>query len=141
MNRYLRRGIQLSTRPYNPIGDHAMQQAKRSLLILMLCLMAALPAYAQDATEEATTEATSEATQESTAEVVEATAEATIEATQEVTAEVVEATAEATPEATPTPEVNEAAAEGISTLILLAGLGAVAVVGGLALMRERSRRS
>jgi hypothetical protein len=111
--------------------------------LLLFCLLiaglplvvAALPALAQDATAEATAEITAEATTEVTVEATAAVmAEMTMEATTEATAEIVPTVAP-----TPTPE-TEAEAEpvtGLTALMLLAGIGAVAAVGGVVVMRER----
>ncbi|MBZ0283870.1 MAG: hypothetical protein K8L97_24240 [Anaerolineae bacterium] len=50
-----------------------------------------------------------------------------------------EATAEATTAEAATAETEPAQATGLSTLVLLMGLGGVLIVGGTMLMRENSR--
>ncbi|MBI5668809.1 MAG: hypothetical protein HZC41_12455 [Chloroflexi bacterium] len=91
------------------------------LIVLILCLpLLALPAHAQEATAEPTAEATTSAavTAEPTAETT-TSAEATEAPTGTVTA---------VPTAAPEGETGEAPT-GLSTLVLLIGLGAVALVG------------
>jgi len=51
-----------------------------------------------------------------------------------------EASAEVTPEAPIEVVDEEGAASGITTLMLLLGIGAVLLVGGLALLRENAPR-
>ncbi len=114
----------------------------RILLLTLLCalLLTGTLTYGQEATETPTEEASAEAT---AAPTEEATAEATstpISEATEIPTE--EATAEAAAEVTavPTEEAAEPPAEvptgGVTTLVLLMGLGAVVAVGGLMITRN-----
>lgn len=125
-----------------------MKTWRIALFLLLFTLVLIVPVYAQETTPAA--DATAEATLETTVEAVitEPTADATVEAViTEPTAEVtVEATSELAvseaepPETTPVAGVAEETEEngfaGSPLLVLLIGLGAVAVVGLGTLMRE-----
>lgn len=107
-----------------------MMPIRKLLTVLTLCLLLtalAVPVFAQDATSEATTEATAETTD------LAPTAEATTESTG---ASEVTATVEAS-----SVESESTAPTGIGTLVLLVGLGAVVLVGGVMLARERTGRA
>lgn len=138
---------------------------KKSLLILVLALWCVLPVMAQDATEQPTIEATlgptatsladltaapsAEATIDLTlAATLESAAETTTEITAEVTAEAtteatVESAAEATVEATPDSAESETTATegssnpGIPIIVLLGGLGMLALAGGAIWWQDR----
>ncbi|MEP7290522.1 MAG: hypothetical protein ABI835_02010 [Chloroflexota bacterium] len=124
-----------------------MKTWRIALFLLLLMLVLIVPVYAQESTPaaDATTEATANATLEPS---VESTAEATVEATIDavISAPTAEATAELAgseaepPETSPVAgvaeETDENGLRGSPLLVLLIGLGAVAVVGLGTLMRE-----